>query len=65
MTKRHKWIHCPVCQHRMFLDLSGGFEIEIKCPSCKNIIYLTENEWRVKENEERKSKRLGRDPGSK
>lgn len=39
-----KWIHCPVCDHRMFLNRGEKFDIEIKCPSCKRIIRFTDTE---------------------
>lgn len=35
-----KWIHCPKCDHRLFYDRGKGFDIEIKCPSCKRILNI-------------------------
>lgn len=40
----NKWVHCPVCGHRMFLMKEGDFAIEIKCTSCKRIIKLNTKE---------------------
>lgn len=38
-----KWIHCPECGHRLFLNKGGKFEIEIKCPSCKRIMVINQD----------------------
>lgn len=38
-----RWIHCPKCGHRLFYNKGGTFEIEIKCPSCKNIMTIDQN----------------------
>lgn len=35
-----KWIHCPKCDHRLFYDRGKGFDIEIKCPSCKRVMNI-------------------------
>ena len=51
-----KWVHCPVCDHRMFWNRGGTFDIEIKCPSCKRIINLTDKERKeVKQNVQKQS----------
>lgn len=42
----NKWVHCPICGHRMFFIRDGKFAIEIKCTSCKQIIDIdTEKGW--------------------
>lgn len=38
-----KWIHCPICGHRLFRLISGQFEAEIKCPSCKRIMPINQD----------------------
>ena len=45
--KKGKWIHCPICNHRMFLDVLGRFGIEIKCTSCKRVIRISDSDWKV------------------
>ena len=37
------WIHCPECGHRLFFNKGGEFLIEIKCPSCKQIMTIDQN----------------------
>ena len=38
-----KWVHCPACGHRLFRLIQGRFDIEIKCPSCKQILPVNQD----------------------
>lgn len=35
-----KWVFCPHCGHKMFKQIKGEWELEVKCPSCKRIYVL-------------------------
>ena len=38
MKATSKWIHCPMCDHRLFFVRGGAFHLEIKCSSCKRVL---------------------------
>ena len=45
---KNRWIHCPLCQHRLFfLRVSDRLDMEIKCTSCKSIVRIDDNRTEV------------------
>lgn len=40
----NEWVRCPFCGHKLFWKFAGTFSIEIKCPSCKKIILMEQED---------------------
>ena len=44
-----KWVHCPKCHHKLMkVDTEHDCWFEVKCHSCKYIVFVNVKESKIK-----------------